>query len=659
MWAEMRRCRGQRLASSVIWVLLAISAAAAPEETAPMPANETADLPVTRPRVMMAAGAAKRLRAGAVNSAMAGDCQQAILAYRQFVDTDWVSADDFNNLAVCLQQEGRRSEALEEFEEGIKRFYHSEKLHQNLGLLLEELANEDFLEGRGGEPDAEARSNRATTHLTFSLRLQLARLWEKHAGDGIVPQQDRIGLGRKTVAIFCRPRNLEGLNEGVWGPSLVLQDGARPEHGEDAVIFLARHLVKLGFNVEVYANMPKGDVGMDKYGVMWRQFYAIHAMLPPVWNGTHVLWPKMPSEKMPNIFISWQNTEGAHLYNSSVYTARNITPPASYLWMHDIIEAPAQMTPWFMGSLHGIILMSRFQAAMTPARIAPCLRVTHVSIEQEPPFSVRQLSNKNSRFIYASSPISGLDVVLEQWPAIRAAIMAKTGDGQKPSLEVLYSFDPALDARYGGLKWYDALKEKIGWLLVAGETHGVLHHKAPLSQRKISNKLSSGGFILYPSSRAEAAAPHMARAMVMGCIPITSRTPYSALNETTWPFDLGPTPMGGAGQESLRADGKVDMVRIEENQDWLRQWGLAVVGAALADADKIAAHREKMVEVARERFLYTRVADDMASMFRADVERGVNGTCGSPVPQVVERRDPSERPNAGAGEEQQDARQEL
>ena len=338
-------------------MILAASCVAAGGDGTATPANETADdlaaqLPVTRPRVIMASSEAKRLRDVAVNAAMAGDCAQAIVAFRQFVDTDWATADDFNNYAVCLQQEGRREPALEEFEEGIKRIYHSEKLHQNLGLLLEELATEDFLQGRGaGGADAAAVGNRATTHLNFAMRLQLARLWEKHSAT--VPKQDRIGLGRKTVAIFCRPRNLEGLSEGVWGPSLVLQDGARPEHGEDAVIFLARHLVRLGFNVEVYANMPKGDVGMDKFGVMWRPFYALHAMLPPVWNGTHVLWPKLPSEKMPDVFISWQNMEGAQLYNSSVYTARNITPPASYLWLHDIVETPSQMTPWFMGPLHG------------------------------------------------------------------------------------------------------------------------------------------------------------------------------------------------------------------------------------------------------------------------------------------------------------------
>jgi hypothetical protein len=42
------------------------------------------------------------------------------------------------------------------------------------------------------------------------------------------------------------------------------------------------------------------------------------------------------------------------------------------------------------------------------------------------------------------------------------------------------------------------------------------------------------------------------------------------------------------------------------------------------------------VEVARLRFDYTRVADDMASMLRADITSGVNGTCGTPVPQVCQ-----------------------
>ena len=73
------------------------------------------------------------------------------------------------------------------------------------------------------------------------------------------------------------------------------------------------------------------------------------------------------------------------------------------------------------------------------------------AMEQEAPFSVRQLTNKNSRFIYASSPISGLEVVLGHWREIRRAI--KEGGAKEPTLEILFFFDSALDARYGGAKW--------------------------------------------------------------------------------------------------------------------------------------------------------------------------------------------------------------
>ena len=168
---------------------------------------------------------------------------------------------------------------------------------------------------------------------------------------------------------------------------------------------------------------------------------------------------------------------------------------------------------------------------------------------------------------------------------------------------------------------------------------GLIYHKAPLSQRKLVSKLAAAGFVLYPTSRAEASVAHVARAMLMGCIPISSRTPYSALNETTWPFDLGPEPPPGVGEEQVRADGGVDIVRIEHDPAWLSRWAQvrdapgvcvmllarmrpmmiliehdpawlsrwaqAVVGAALADPARLADHRAKMVEASRQRFDHT------------------------------------------------------
>jgi hypothetical protein len=53
---------------------------------------------------------------------------------------------------------------------------------------------------------------------------------------------------------------------------------------------------------------------------------------------------------------------------------------------------------------------------------------------------------------------------------------------------------------------------------------------------------------------------------------------------------------------------------------------------------------------------HTQVADELAEVFRKDIAAGWNGSCGihtqhGPVPQVIERKDPSERPAQPAAQE--------
>ena len=79
---------------------------------------------------------------------------------------------------------------------------------------------------------------------------------------------------------------------------------------------------------------------MDKHGVMWRPFYALHALLPPVWNETHVLWPKMPQEKLPDVFLSWNNAEAALLYNSSVSHSVVTVRVTRRSWRVCVCDAP-------------------------------------------------------------------------------------------------------------------------------------------------------------------------------------------------------------------------------------------------------------------------------------------------------------------------------
>ena len=135
---------------------------------------------------------------------------------------------------------------------------------------------------------------------------------------GDIPKLRRIEEGKKTIAIFYREREYDSLGEGAWGPSTVDDEGLAPNADQEAAVHMARSMVKLGFNVEFYANIVRRDYGLDRHGVNWRPYYAIHGMLPPVWNETHILWPKLPTEKLPHAFIAVGNTGAAHLYNSTV-----------------------------------------------------------------------------------------------------------------------------------------------------------------------------------------------------------------------------------------------------------------------------------------------------------------------------------------------------
>jgi len=574
-------------------------------------------------------GETVRRRKAAIENIQEEKYEEAVKLYKTMMEEEEANADDYNNCAVCLQELDNLDESLETYREGIRRFYHNEKLHRNLGLMLEERSEKLWREGKKMTEEVDKLNEEAISHLTFALRLNLAKLWEKHASK--IPKQKRIEVGgKKTIAIFYRTRSELTLEDGVWGPRQLLEDGHRSDRGEDHLVFLARHMVKEGFNVEVYANLLEKDVGMDREGVMWRPFYALHAMLPPVWNGTHVLWPKMPVDKQPDVFISLQNLEGAHLFNSSVHEARNITPPVSFLWLRDLLKSPSSLSPSYVGPLHGVYLNSNFQASMTPSDFPDCMRLMKPAIEQEPPWVIRQTENSNRRFLFAGSPFAGLGLLLHQWPRIRSSLLDLS-----PTLEILFDFSQGDEKKHKGTSWYADLKQKIHDMV---QQEGVIF-RAPLSQRKVSRAFARSGFCLYPSSLPETRSADMSKAMLMGCIPISSRTPYSALNETCFPFDLGPSPLPFVTNVSNPQE-----LRFELNPSWVAAWTDAVIRAARMPEEELAEIRDSMIRSSSSRLSWSLVAADLAMAWRRDIESGSQGSCGKPVEQVVKRRDPSEQP---------------
>lgn len=81
--------------------------------------------------------------------------------------------DDYNNLGVCHQFMSNLDAARSTFEEGTRRFYHSEKLHMNLGLLLEDLTQSAWIRGHADHPGTDMLSAESNKHLVMALRLQV------------------------------------------------------------------------------------------------------------------------------------------------------------------------------------------------------------------------------------------------------------------------------------------------------------------------------------------------------------------------------------------------------------------------------------------------------------------------------------------------------
>lgn len=186
-----------------------------------------------------------KLRSDAIEKVKMGDCRNAIVIYTELMILESIQ-DDFNNLAVCLHQEGRFQEAEATFNEGLSRYYHSEKLHLNKGTLLEDwAAREARSKNLKITPEIDQRSYNATQHLTFSLRLRFGQLYEYNKEK--IPPQNRIGMGKVTVAILCHRRDDSAMgapDAPIFGPKSQDIDGTQPAGHEEAIPFIARHLVR-------------------------------------------------------------------------------------------------------------------------------------------------------------------------------------------------------------------------------------------------------------------------------------------------------------------------------------------------------------------------------------------------------------------------------
>jgi tetratricopeptide (TPR) repeat protein len=213
------------------------------------------------------------------------------------------------------------------------------------------------------------------------------------------------GGGAKSVSLFCRLRGqTPGTAEQVWGPASI-EKGVGGS--EEAAIYLSRQLAALGYCVRVYGNPPMEEWGADDHGVAWLPFWAYR------------------SDQAPDVFVSWRNFDAVWL-----------APAAGrrYIWVHDPLALASDQdyfAPPFLGALAGIFVLSNHSASQFPPHARRKLLLTSNGLA---PHLLRDGPNDRCQLLYSSWPSSGLELLLELWPGIRAAAPCAT-------LNVYYGFD--------------------------------------------------------------------------------------------------------------------------------------------------------------------------------------------------------------------------
>ena len=379
--------------------------------------------------------------------------------------------------------------------------------------------------------------------------------------------------GKLVVAVFCDEYGQTWWP--TWGPSSLETGGLGGS--EEAVVFVSRELARRGHAVEVYNECPDGDLGLDAFGVRWLRHAVYDAARPP------------------DVFVAWR-------YHVSTAVADAATHPKVYTWLQDVPGYGSWTRPYVDG-LAGVFTLSAFHTRTLPDFARPKAFETPNGID--PSFLVDG-PNRPNVFAYGSAPNRGLYEVLKAWPTVYARIPGA-------SLHVYYGFSDAfVKWARGAVPRFDAWRETIEALL--GQP-GVVYH-GMVSHEALARGYADAGFVLYPTTYPETGCVSIMKAMALGAIPVTSRYAGSVVPELTNRFDLGPeTPRDADASVSVVLD-DLRTDRDPADDAWQAAFAQAAVDAATsATRSLLDAHRADMKRYARDRFLWTHVAEKWESHF--------------------------------------------
>jgi len=370
----------------------------------------------------------------------------------------------------------------------------------------------------------------------------------------------------RTVAIYC---NEYGQTHWPgWGPSSLKTSGLGGS--EEAVVFVSRALASLGWWVEVYNEALPHDLGRD-------------AAAPGPGAVHYLPHGAYDASRPADVFVAWRYPMSVALASTSKV----------FVYLQDVIPDTGFFGRFVDARIFGVLFPSDYHRRTFPRLPAAKGYVTENALTPE---QFTDGANLPHRFIYASSPVRGLETVLNAWPQIRQEI-------PEAELHVYYGFTDGVRTTFAnqhGLPAYGAWKAKMEGLLAQP---GVAYH-GMVSHADLAAAYAAAGFFLYPTTYSETGCIALLKAEAMGAIPITSRYPASVVPEIAGAWDLGP-------EDALTAP-------AEQDPAWVQRWVSAVVDASRrAQRGELDDHRARMKAHVREKYTWLNTARKWVEAFEA------------------------------------------
>jgi|GEM_PF-262029 len=353
------------------------------------------------------------------------------------------------------------------------------------------------------------------------------------------------------IAIYCDEYSQSWWPH--WGPRSPESEGAGGS--EEAVIFLARELVLLGFQVIVYGDPPAEDVGMSNDGVFWRPYTAYNVLDPP------------------DVFIAWR-------YHISSVLGRNAK--VKFLWLHDMLGAQEGEIYQLIqeNTIDFVLTGSKFHSRAMGKSLANYTKVLGYGLLEKYFYDG---DNDKYTGIYASSPIRGLQQLLDVWPSIYERI-------PEAKLKIYYGFSDSV-LKWGRDQNIPQWEEWVSYMknLIKSLEKMNVEYIGLVQHHEIAIAYSRAGFALYPTSFSETGCVSLMKALAMGAIPITSRYENSSIPDLTGEWDLGPSARNTLMSNDLQ---------------FQQEYADAVVHAMKMPDDQIQFHRKRMMHWSRKALLW-------------------------------------------------------